>query len=493
MDNLALEDWQPMPPEMGPPLPRSIGIYWPWYKVAVPPLEVVPPAVPVVAPPVVPVIVAPPAAPPVIAYPPYPPVAYPPVEAPPVIVYPPAPPPEVPAPPATYYLYVATVGEGVVTPGAGDYSAHLPVTLTATPSPGFDFDYWGGDVSGTIPVVSLLMNSDKAVTAYFKPIEVPAPPPKLPTVNILSAAFTPSEATVGDVVSGTISWMPTIPGSPELFDFGISADLIDSAGRRVMNVFTAYPTGEIGTPQATPFSLDTRGLPEGWYGLQVHFSDLTGVEIAKRSFLNLLHLLPLPEIPAPPPPPPAVEISIAAPESAEAGEKVPVYVKVTNLMGDRYHLGTELSVNAVPILSTSEFFSGGQSKTYGMSFYMPRIPASLVAVVKYPVDGVWVPVGSASKTVTLAPPEVPVPEIPAPPPPPEVPAPPPPPEVAAPPLTEAELEAFRELALKVNIDLGGSYVAGVLTPPAGWVGSVTEWSRHVQAETLKRWLLGERV
>lgn len=59
-------------------------------------------------------------------------------------------------------------------------------------------------------------------------------------------------------------------------------------------------------------------------------------------------------------------------------------------------------------------------------------------------------------------------------------------------MANAEWEAFRELALKVNIDLGGSYVAGILTPPPDWVGSVTEWSRHVQAETLKRWLLGER-
>ncbi len=426
MNDLKLETWQPMPPEMGPPFPRSMGIYWPWYKPAVPELVRLPPAVPVAAPPVVPVIVAPPAAPPVIAYPP---VAYPPAPPPPEV----APeliyvcqlcdaefstlseleahmtlvhPEEVPAPPAAYYLYVGTVGEGVVTPSPGEYPAHLPLTLIATPASGYAFDYWGGDVSGTIPVVSLLMDSDKAVTAYFKPIEVPAPLPKLPTVSILSATFTPSEATVGDVVSGTISWMPKISGSPELFDFGISADLIDSAGERVMNVLTASPTAEIGMLQATPFSLDTTGLPEGWYGLQVRVSDLTGVEIADRRFLNLLHLLPLPEIP---PPPPEVEISITAPDSAKAGENVIYDVKVTNLMEDRYHLGTNLTVNGVLKLSISEFFSAGQSKTYSMSFYMPRVgPASLVGVVLYQATAgaPWVPVGSASKTVSPEVPEV---------------------------------------------------------------------------------------
>jgi len=30
---LGFEDWFPMMPNMGPPLPRILGIYWPWYKV----------------------------------------------------------------------------------------------------------------------------------------------------------------------------------------------------------------------------------------------------------------------------------------------------------------------------------------------------------------------------------------------------------------------------------------------------------------------------
>ena len=132
-----------------------------------------------------------------------------------------------------------------------------------------------------------------------------------------------------------------------------------------MNVFTASPTAGIGVLQSTPFSLDTRGLPEGRYGLQVHFSDLmTGAEIAKRSFLNLLHLLPLPEIPPPPPP-------------------------------------------------------------------VPEVPP-------------------------MSPEEV--------------------------------LEDFRNFALEVNIELGGSYVAGVLTAPPDWPGSITEWSRHAQIEAAKRYL-----
>lgn len=32
MNDLELEDWMPMEPDKGPPLPRFLGIYWPWYK-----------------------------------------------------------------------------------------------------------------------------------------------------------------------------------------------------------------------------------------------------------------------------------------------------------------------------------------------------------------------------------------------------------------------------------------------------------------------------
>jgi len=51
-------------------------------------------------------------------------------------------------------------------------------------------------------------------------------------------------------------------------------------------------------------------------------------------------------------------------------------------------------------------------------------------------------------------------------------------------LTMAEVPAYAEVALEVNLRLGGSYVAGVLTPPKSWTGSVTEWSMYVQGVAL---------
>ena len=99
-----LEEWLPMEPAKGPPLPRFLVIYWPWYEEK---------------------------------------------------------------PPGTYRLTVFKVGNGTVTPGSGDYEAGSTVTLTATPDTGATFDHWSGDASGTDPVVDIEMTSDKEVTANF--------------------------------------------------------------------------------------------------------------------------------------------------------------------------------------------------------------------------------------------------------------------------------------------------------------------------------------
>lgn len=104
MNNFELEDWLPMSPLEGPPLPKWMGITWPWVT---------------------------------------------------------------PPPPGTYHLTVFRVGNGTVTPGSGDYEAGSTVTLTATPDTGASFDHWSGDVTGTDLVVNVLMDRDKEVTAHF--------------------------------------------------------------------------------------------------------------------------------------------------------------------------------------------------------------------------------------------------------------------------------------------------------------------------------------
>ena len=69
-----------------------------------------------------------------------------------------------------YHLSVSVSpsGAGSVSPESSTYESGTVVTLYATPSRGYEFDYWSGDVSGRDPSVRIIMDSDKRVTANFK-------------------------------------------------------------------------------------------------------------------------------------------------------------------------------------------------------------------------------------------------------------------------------------------------------------------------------------
>ena len=48
-----------------------------------------------------------------------------------------------------------------------NFSPGTSVTLTATPASGYIFGNWDGDASGENASVTIVMNSNKVVTAYF--------------------------------------------------------------------------------------------------------------------------------------------------------------------------------------------------------------------------------------------------------------------------------------------------------------------------------------
>jgi len=78
-------------------------------------------------------------------------------------------------PPAITHSLSASVepsGGGTVAldPPNGTYSSGTQVTLTADPIPGYAFDHWSGDLSGTTNPTTVTIDSDKSVTAYFTPI-----------------------------------------------------------------------------------------------------------------------------------------------------------------------------------------------------------------------------------------------------------------------------------------------------------------------------------
>jgi uncharacterized repeat protein (TIGR02543 family) len=59
------------------------------------------------------------------------------------------------------------------------------VALSATAASGYTFDYWGGSVSGQSTNITITMDSNKSVTAYFKLIPEPEPPAPKAEVQIL--------------------------------------------------------------------------------------------------------------------------------------------------------------------------------------------------------------------------------------------------------------------------------------------------------------------
>ena len=68
----------------------------------------------------------------------------------------------------TLSVSVTPSGAGSVSPSGGEYESGVQVTLTASPASGYTFDYWSGSVSGTIPTVTVTMDSDKSLTANFE-------------------------------------------------------------------------------------------------------------------------------------------------------------------------------------------------------------------------------------------------------------------------------------------------------------------------------------
>ena len=97
--------------------------------------------------------------------------------------------------PVQYFGLTTEVSKGKgsisVSPAKNKYKAGTEVTLTAEPAEGYSFHSWGGDASGSQNPTTVVMNSDKHVTASFdeiKPkyvtLEMSSSPPKGGSISI---------------------------------------------------------------------------------------------------------------------------------------------------------------------------------------------------------------------------------------------------------------------------------------------------------------------
>lgn len=68
-----------------------------------------------------------------------------------------------------YTLSINVDGDGTTSPSAGTHRAMSgePLTIVATPNPGYVFDHWTGDLSGEANPATIIMNGNKSVRAVF--------------------------------------------------------------------------------------------------------------------------------------------------------------------------------------------------------------------------------------------------------------------------------------------------------------------------------------
>ncbi len=67
----------------------------------------------------------------------------------------------------TYTLSTSTDGHGRISPDSGTFSMGDEITITAFPDLGYLFNHWEGDLSGSENPVTMVMDTDKMVTAVF--------------------------------------------------------------------------------------------------------------------------------------------------------------------------------------------------------------------------------------------------------------------------------------------------------------------------------------
>jgi len=128
----------------------------------------------------------------------------------------------------TYTLttIVSPSGAGSVSPSVGEYESGEQITLTATPTSGYTFDYWQDMASSssniiTSNTVTITMNAHKAITAYFK-LADSSPTSKMPAGSIAwdeAKNYVGERVTVcGPVVDAT--WASGSSGKPTFLNLG---------------------------------------------------------------------------------------------------------------------------------------------------------------------------------------------------------------------------------------------------------------------------------
>jgi len=111
-------------------------------------------------------------------------------------------------------------GSGTTSPSVGThtYQEESSVTVTATPSLGYEFSNWSGDATGTSSTVTITMDGDKSVAANFAEIVTVPTYTLLTHVNPTGAGSVRPSPLGGTYDEGTVVTLTATPAAGYEFD-----------------------------------------------------------------------------------------------------------------------------------------------------------------------------------------------------------------------------------------------------------------------------------
>jgi major membrane immunogen (membrane-anchored lipoprotein) len=185
---------------------------------------------------------------------------------------------------------VSPVDGGSITPNSGTYEKGNVARLTANPTSGYRFDYWGGDVTGSSSSIDVTMDADKTAIAFFKAqhkLNTSISPGDAGTITPANGTY--DEGTKVALVAVPESgyrfdrWSGDVTGSSELIEVTVDAGKTITANFKVQHTLSisVSPTGGgTVTPNGDAYDEGTKvtlsAVPNSGYRFDHWSGDATG-------------------------------------------------------------------------------------------------------------------------------------------------------------------------------------------------------------------------
>ena len=202
-----------------------------------------------------------------------------------------------------YHLAISTTGQGSVStnPTGTEFSENSVVSLLATPSDGYVFEGWDGDLSGRQNPISITMDTDKTVIANFEAIPTYSLAVTVVgngSIEVSPLADTYQEGTVVSLVAIPESdfqfagWGGDISGTEEQINITMTNDLaVIATFGKILSVQENESSNTVYDLKVIPNPVDSQAiieyqLPKGFTSLLLTFHDVSGKKVDELIITN---------------------------------------------------------------------------------------------------------------------------------------------------------------------------------------------------------------